>query len=115
VQLDQGFSQELPYPDASFDRAFSSFMFHHLDLDTKAATLRETRRVLRPGGSLHLLDFGGHSHGWLARLFHASHELEDNAEDRILALMREAGLANPEDVAHRAIILGGITSYRAAA
>ena len=83
--------------------------------DTKAATLRETRRVLKPGGSLHLLDFGGHSHGWLARLFHSSHELEDNAEHRVVALMREAGLANPESVAHRAMILGGITSYRAAA
>ena len=115
LQLDQGFSQELPYPDASFDRAFSSFMFHHLDRDSKAATLRETRRVLNPGGSLHLLDFGGHSDGWLARLFHTSHELEDNAEQRVLALMREAGLAKPEDVAHRAMMLGGITSYRAAA
>ena len=115
VQLDQGFSQELPYPDSCFDGAFSSFMFHHLDLDTKAATLRETRRVLKPRGSLHLLDFGGHSHGWLARLFHSSHELEDNAEHRVVALMREAGLANPESVAHRAMILGGITSYRAAA
>ena len=115
VQLDQGFSQALPYPDASFDRALSSFMFHHLDLDIKAATLRETQRILKPGGSLHLLDFGGHSHSWLARLFHSSHELEDNAEHRVLALMREAGLANPEDVAHRAMVLGGITSYRAAA
>ncbi|MEE9281928.1 MAG: methyltransferase domain-containing protein [Myxococcota bacterium] len=115
VQLDLGFSQELPYPDASFDRVLSSFMFHHLDRDTKAATLRETRRVLAPGGSLHLLDFGGHSHGWLARLFHSSDELRDNAEDRVLSLLREAGLANPEDVAHRAMILGGIISYRAAA
>jgi ubiquinone/menaquinone biosynthesis C-methylase UbiE len=59
IQLDQGFSDELPYPEASFDRVFSSFMFHHLQPDEKEKTLREVRRVLKPGGSLHLLDFGG--------------------------------------------------------
>jgi ubiquinone/menaquinone biosynthesis C-methylase UbiE len=30
IQFDQGYSDELPYPDASFDRVFSSFMLHHL-------------------------------------------------------------------------------------
>ena len=28
IRLDQGFSHELPYPEASFDRVFSTFMFH---------------------------------------------------------------------------------------
>src|SRR5262245_7167072 len=30
IQLDRGFSDALPYPDASFDRVFSCFMLHHL-------------------------------------------------------------------------------------
>src|ERR1043166_2592447 len=30
AQLDQGFADELPYEDESFDRVLSSFMFHHL-------------------------------------------------------------------------------------
>ncbi len=29
IRFDQGFSDEPPYPEASFDRVFSSFMFHH--------------------------------------------------------------------------------------
>jgi ubiquinone/menaquinone biosynthesis C-methylase UbiE len=43
----------LPYADASFDFIFSDHVFEHvLDYDT---TLREVRRVLRPGGvALHI-------------------------------------------------------------
>lgn len=90
-------------------------MFHHLDPQTKQATLTEVRRVLRPGGSLHLVDFGGHSRGRLAELFHPRHQLRDSAEDGVLTLMREAGLGDPEEVGHRAMLLGGITHYRASA
>jgi ubiquinone/menaquinone biosynthesis C-methylase UbiE len=72
IRLDQGFSHELPYPEASFDRVFSTFMFHHLMGDEREKTLYEVRRVLTPGGSLHMLDFMGtdaSSHGPLARYF----------------------------------------------
>src|SRR5215510_271799 len=41
IQLDRGFSDELPYPDASFDRVFSSFMRHHLQAGERERTLRE--------------------------------------------------------------------------
>jgi len=56
VRLDRGFAQELPYPDASFDRVFSSLMLHHLDGPSKDALLSEVRRVLRPDGMLILAD-----------------------------------------------------------
>jgi ubiquinone/menaquinone biosynthesis C-methylase UbiE len=101
VQFDQGFSGALPYADASVDRVLSSFMFHHLQPDEKAGMLRETRRVLRAGGVFTLLDFGGPESGesgFLARLIHSSHHLVDNSEHRILALMRQAGFADPKKV-----------------
>jgi len=113
VELEQGFSQELPYPDGSFDRVFSSFMFHHLDGDTQAATLLEVRRVLRAGGSLHLVDFGGHAQGRLARLLHSSSAPTDDAEDPPLALMRQQGFAAAEATGQRPLLLGSITFYRA--
>jgi ubiquinone/menaquinone biosynthesis C-methylase UbiE len=50
ILFDQGFSDRLPYPDASFDRVFPSFMFHHLRADDRATTLSEVWRVLKPGG-----------------------------------------------------------------
>jgi ubiquinone/menaquinone biosynthesis C-methylase UbiE len=53
IQLDQGFGDELPYPDASFDRLLSCLMFHHIPSDQKAKTLRAARHVLKPGGESH--------------------------------------------------------------
>ena len=117
VQLDRGFAQQLPYPDTSFDRVFSSLMFHHLGPDEKEHTLREVWRVLKPIGSLHLLDFGGammRSDGFTARLSHRSELLRDNFGERIPTLMREAGFANPTEVGHQlSKVVGRITYYRA--
>src|SRR5215510_6126362 len=67
VRLDRGFSDELPYAEASFDRVLSAFMLHHLALDAKAKTLREARRVLRNGGAFYALDFAG-TNGIIAHL-----------------------------------------------
>jgi ubiquinone/menaquinone biosynthesis C-methylase UbiE len=116
VRLDQGFADHLPYPDASFDRVFSSFMLHHLDRDTKRHTLREAWRVLKPGGSLHVLDFGGaasRTDGLLARLLHSVGHLHDNFEGRLPELMREAGFADAAEIADRASLFGRIAYYRA--
>ncbi len=118
IQLDQGFSDGLPYPDASFDRVFSSLMFHHLKSEEKAATLREVRRVLRPGGSLHLLDFGpprSRLSRVLAHVLHSAENLRDNFEDKILTFLGQAGFARHEEVSHRATLVGSLSFYRALA
>jgi ubiquinone/menaquinone biosynthesis C-methylase UbiE len=118
IQFDQGFSDVLPYPEASFDRILSSFMFHHLQSTEKEKTLREIRRVLKPGGILYLLDFGGPENrrgGFLAHLIHSDHLLKDNFDSRIIALMSQAGLAEPKVVSHRATVFGNISYYQATA
>ena len=96
VRLDRGFSDALPYPDASFDRVFSSFVLHHLSGDEKLATMREIRRVLRPDGSLHLVDVGGRvaasELGWLARRIHSHHRIGGQLGDGVTGVFREAGL-----------------------
>jgi ubiquinone/menaquinone biosynthesis C-methylase UbiE len=116
VQLDRGFAEELPYPDESFDRVLSAFMFHHLEPAGRRRALREVRRVLRPGGSLHLLDFGGAkdaSDGLVARLSQRSERLADNFGDRVPTLMREAGLADPIETGHRVTLVGRQTFWSA--
>jgi ubiquinone/menaquinone biosynthesis C-methylase UbiE len=118
IQLDQGFSDELPYPEDAFDRVFSSFMLHHLEATEKERTLREVRRVLKPGARFHLLDFAApesDSAGRLARWLHSSHRLKDNSDEQILSLMRQAGLADPKRIASRALLVGHIAYYHASA
>ncbi|HEX3453412.1 MAG TPA: methyltransferase domain-containing protein [Gaiellaceae bacterium] len=44
----------LPFEDASFDKAVAADLVEHLDDETFRAMLRETHRVLRPGGTLSL-------------------------------------------------------------
>jgi ubiquinone/menaquinone biosynthesis C-methylase UbiE len=118
IQLDRGFSDQLPYADASFDRVFSAFMFHHLAEGEQTATMREVRRVLKPGGSLHLLDFSAPDAGatsFVSRLFHSHGRMAANSRDQILAYMNEAGLADPKEVGRRSMLFMWIAYYRAAA
>jgi ubiquinone/menaquinone biosynthesis C-methylase UbiE len=116
VQLDEGFADALPYPDATFDRVLSAFMFHHLDASDRPRALAEVARVLRPGGSLHLLDFGG-THGahdgLVTRLSRRNPRLHDNLGDRVPALMRDAGLTGAAEAGHRVSHMGRQTYWSA--
>jgi ubiquinone/menaquinone biosynthesis C-methylase UbiE len=94
VRFDQGKAGELPYPDESFDRVLSSFMFHHLDDAEKRRALAEVRRVLRPGGQLHLVDVAGHHRGTIGHRMQRDERLRDNVGDGIPDRMRGAGFTD---------------------
>ncbi len=116
INFVRGFADEIPYPPASFDRVLSSFMFHHLTRDEKLGALRDVSRVLRPGGSLHLLDFGRPRSRYssiLARLLHRGQHLRDNIEGRIPSFMSESGFAESAEVSHQSTVFGTISCYRA--
>src|SRR5258707_6435928 len=59
IRFERAYAQELPFADGEFDRALSSMMLHHLDDDVKAGAAAEIHRVLRPGGTLNIVDVGG--------------------------------------------------------
>lgn len=58
VRWTEGLAGELDLPDASADAAVVSLLLHHLDLPAKRRALADLRRVLRPGGTLHVADWG---------------------------------------------------------
>ena len=94
VQFDQGMTVELPYPDGSLDRVLSSLMIHHLKTPDKQRTAREIFRVLKPGGQLHVLDFGKPYtlYGKLLKPFlHEFEEVNDNVDGRLPGIFEQAG------------------------
>src|SRR5260370_26980475 len=118
IHLDQGFGDELPYPEASFDRVLSSLMFHHIPTDEKVKTLRAIRRVLKPGGEFHMLDFEGPekgAHGLLSRLLNSNQRLKDNSDSRVLRFMTEVGFEEPKKIGHQEMFFGHIADYKAIA
>jgi ubiquinone/menaquinone biosynthesis C-methylase UbiE len=118
IEFDRGFADRMPYADSSFERVFSSFMFHHLAAEEKTATLGEIRRVLKPGGSLHLLDFvrehsvhsGKPAHG---QLIHRHGAVAERIESRMTSLMEEAGFVDAKEVKRGKNFFGPIAYYRA--
>lgn len=53
----EGSAKSLPYPPASFDAAFCTLVLHHLPRSMRDVAIRETRRVLRPGGRAVFIDW----------------------------------------------------------
>lgn len=58
VTFTEALADALPYPNETFDVVVSSLFFHHLTPANKRRTLAEIGRVLRPGGALHIADWG---------------------------------------------------------
>jgi demethylmenaquinone methyltransferase/2-methoxy-6-polyprenyl-1,4-benzoquinol methylase len=55
VRLVEGTATALPFPDASFDHLTYTYLLRYVD--DPAATMRELARVVRPGGTIAMLEF----------------------------------------------------------
>lgn len=96
IKFDQGMAFSLPYPDASFDRVLSSLMIHHLKTPDKEKTAREIYRILKPGGRLHVIDFGKPQTPYgklLVPFLQKFEEANDNVDGRLPGIFGQAGLS----------------------
>lgn len=119
MNFEHGFSSRMPFSDASFDRVVSSLFFHHLTSTEKAATLSEVRRVLRPGGELHIADWGKPTSILMRTAFLAVQMLDgfdttdDSVRGRLPAMIGEAGLTDVRQTTAINTPLGTMALYQA--
>lgn len=98
VRFEKGRADDLPFPDQSFDKVLSTLFFHHLDRATRERTAGEIFRVLRPGGELHVADWGqprgllGSALFLSVRLLDGFEQTADNAKGRLPELFSAAEL-----------------------
>ena len=76
ISLHQARAEELPFVDAAFDAVLATFVFCSVGEPTRA--LAETRRVLKPGGTLRLVEH-----------VRVSNRLVAGAQDAITPLWKE--------------------------
>lgn len=111
----QGMAFALPYPDNAFDRVVTSLVLHHLATENKRRSLAEVYRVLRPGGELHVLDFGRPHSGYghlLAYLFRHLEEVADNVDGLLPEMFAGAGFGKVQETERFTTIVGELVLYR---
>lgn len=119
VQFDEGRSDELPYERASFDRVLATLFFHHLDDDVKRATVAEIARVLRPGGELHVADWGRPGDAvmrvlsWQIRLLDGLEPTHANLAGALPGLFEAGGLTDASETERLRTAFGTLALYEA--
>lgn len=119
LRLDEGLADALPYPDGSFDVVVSSLLFHHLPRRVKEGAAREVARVLRPGGFLHVADFGrapdplARAQFIFIQAFDGFQTTRDNVSGQLPEIFSRAGLADVCERGRIRIAFGSLSLYAA--
>ena len=119
INFEQGLSYDIPFSDNRFDRGLSSLFFHHLTLENKEKTLREIFRILKPGGELHIADWGKPGNVLMSILFYQIQLLDGftttagNKKGVIPELLKSAGFENVSVVEEISTMFGTMTLYSA--
>ncbi|MDD4101429.1 MAG: methyltransferase domain-containing protein [Kiritimatiellae bacterium] len=101
-----GVAEHLAYPEATFDRAVSTFFYHHIDAELKRRSLSEILRVLKPGGKLIIIDVDVPSNwfgklcAWSGYWLFKQAEIRENIEGELRRSLAETPFEKVTLVAH---------------
>ena len=119
IELRKGMSFELHFQKHSFDRIVSSLLFHHLTTKKKLDTLAEIKRVLKPGGELHIADWGKAQNFLMRGAFLIVQLLDgftttsESVQGKLLDYIKQAGFENAGETKRFNTIFGTLSLYRA--
>jgi len=121
IEWREGLSWRLGVPDATFDHVTSSLLLHHLDFEGKMTTLVAMRRSLKPGGMLHIADWGRAHDPFMRAVFVGVQLLDgfkttaDNVRGKLPEYIARAGFVDVKESLRLRTPLGSISLYRAVA
>lgn len=119
VGFRRGLADDLPYEDGAFDTIVSTLFFHHLQPAVKRRTAAEVARVLRPGGELHVADWGRPADPLMrilsmqVRLFDGHEPTRENLAGELPAIFERAGLTEAAETGRLRTAFGSLALYRA--
>jgi SAM-dependent methyltransferase len=94
IHLRQMPAEQLAFPDGHFDAMLAVLLFHELPVPVARQVIAEAYRVLRPGGTFTVLDFGGVRERDVYSMFFAQMDAADNGEPYLPEYVR----SNVEDL-----------------
>jgi ubiquinone/menaquinone biosynthesis C-methylase UbiE len=102
IQWREGLAQDVPVPSASAGVVTISLVLHHLLPEDKRKALTEARRILEPGGRLHVADWGRPADPLMSGAFLVAQAIDgfdrtrDHRAGRLPAYIEEAGFGPVE-------------------
>ncbi|MGC1203529.1 MAG: class I SAM-dependent methyltransferase [Flavobacteriaceae bacterium] len=118
VKLDLYDGTVFPYADNTFDKVFSSLVFHQLDKETKISCLNEINRVLKPKGELIVGDWGKPKSKAMRILFYIVQILDGfkTTSDNVKGLMPDyivnTGFYNVQELSYINTKIGSYCYYK---
>lgn len=119
IELIEGLAYDPPMDPGSFDRVVSSLVFHHLRDDDKRTTFSRVRDLLKPGGELHIADWGQAANPLMRFAFLGVQLLDGfettsaNVRGELPSMMSAAGFSEVSETRRLSTMFGTISLYRA--
>lgn len=109
----------LPFPDRTFDKVLSSWVFHHLTTSQKIEAFKEINRILKPRGELHIADWGKAETMLMRFLFFGLQVFDnfyttnDNVKGKLPQLIQKGGFQQVEILGNQSTLFGTLSYFKA--